>query len=97
MKLIASGTGHCHSPELARIAFISAFVAGADGFRLPLRLTSDKRVVVFEDETTDRLTGTTGAVSDLTLKQLRMPVAGASNPAHTQVANVYRIFTSLTR
>jgi glycerophosphoryl diester phosphodiesterase len=99
MILIASGTGRCHAPELTRIAFISAFVAGADGFRLPPRRTSDKRVVVFEDATIDRLTGTAGAVSDLTLKQLRIlvPMAGASNPAHTQVANVYRIFTSLTR
>jgi len=78
MKLIASGTGRCHAPELTRIAFISAFVAGADGFRLPLRLTSDKRVVVFEDETTDRLTGTAGALSDLTLKQLRALDIGAN-------------------
>ena len=78
MKLIASGTGRCHAPELTRIAFISAFVAGAEGFRLPLRLTSDKRVVVFEDETTDRLTGTAGAVSDLTLNKLRALDIGAN-------------------
>jgi glycerophosphoryl diester phosphodiesterase len=78
MRLIASGTGRCNAPELTRIAFISAFVAGADGFRLPLRLTSDKRVVVFEDETTDRLTGTAGAVSDLTLKEIRALDIGAN-------------------
>lgn len=78
MKLIASGTGRCHAPELTRVALISAFVAGADGFRLPLRLTSDKRVVVFEDETTDRLTGTAGTVSDLTLDQLRALDIGAN-------------------
>ena len=78
MKLIASGIGRCHAPELTRNAFISAFVAGADGLRLPLRLTSDKRVVVFEDETTDRLTGTAGAVSDLTLDQLRALDIGAN-------------------
>jgi len=78
MKLIASGTGRCHAPELTRIAFISAFVAGAEGFRLPLRLTSDKRVVVFEDETTDRLTGAAGAVSELTLKELRALDIGAN-------------------
>jgi glycerophosphoryl diester phosphodiesterase len=78
MKLIASGTGRCQAPELTRVAFISAFVAGADGFRLPLRLTSDKRVVVFEDETTDRLTGTVGTVSDMTLEQLRALDIGAN-------------------
>ena len=78
MKLIASGTGRCHAPELTRNAFISAFVAGADGFRLPLRLTSDKRVVVFEDETTDRLTGTAGVLSSLTLQQLRALDVGAN-------------------
>jgi glycerophosphoryl diester phosphodiesterase len=78
MKLIASGTRRCHAPELTRIAFISAFVAGADGFRVPLRLTSDKRVVVFEDDTTDRLTGTAGAVSDLRLDQLRALDIGAN-------------------
>src|SRR4029453_10166452 len=78
MKLIASGTGRCQAPELTRVAFISAFVAGADGFRLPLRLTSDKRVVVFEDESTDRLTGTVGTVSDLTLEQLRALDIGAN-------------------
>ena len=78
MKLIASGTGRCHAPELTRSAFISAFVAGADGFRLPLRLASDKRVVVFEDETTDRLTGTAGVLSALTLKQLRALDIGAN-------------------
>jgi glycerophosphoryl diester phosphodiesterase len=78
MKLIASGTGRCHAPELTRIALISAFGSGADGFRLPLRLTSDKRVVVFEDETTDRLTGTAGAVSELTLDKLRALDIGAN-------------------
>jgi glycerophosphoryl diester phosphodiesterase len=77
MKLIASGTGRCHAPELTRVAFISAFVSGADGFRLPLRLTSDKRAVVFEDETTDRLTGTAGRIANLTLKELRALDTGA--------------------
>jgi hypothetical protein len=53
------------------------FVTGADGFRLPLRLTSDKRVVVFEDE---RPIGSraAGAVSDLTLDQLRALDIGAN-------------------
>src|SRR5882724_11967411 len=78
MKLAVRGGGICHAPEFTRAALISAFVAGAQALRLPLRLTSDRRLVVFEDETTDRLTGKAARVAQLSLKDMRALDVGSS-------------------
>jgi len=64
------------APENTLEAFRMAVEAGAGGLELDVHLTSDGQVVVIHDETVDRTTGGTGAVSDMTLEELRTLDAG---------------------
>jgi glycerophosphoryl diester phosphodiesterase len=64
------------APENTLEAFRMAVEAGAGGLELDVHLTSDGQVVVIHDETVDRTTGGTGAVSDMTLEELRALDAG---------------------
>ena len=64
------------APENTLEAFRTAVEAGAGGLELDVHLTSDGQVVVIHDETVDRTTGGTGAVSDMTLEELRALDAG---------------------
>ncbi|WP_423190194.1 glycerophosphodiester phosphodiesterase [Alkalibacterium sp. f15] len=57
-------------PENTLVAFERAYEAGADGMELDVRLTKDKEVVIFHDETIDRMTGGTGKLNDYTLIDL---------------------------
>src|SRR6266487_3731581 len=77
IKLAALKGGAPHAPEFTRTGVVSDFVAGADVLGLPLRLTKDGQVVVFEDETLDRLTGSAARVADLSLRELRALDVGA--------------------
>ncbi len=64
------------APENTLEAFRTAVEAGAGGLELDVHLTMDGQVVVIHDETVDRTTGGTGAVSDMTLEELRALDAG---------------------
>lgn len=57
-------------PENSLAAFELAARSGA-GIELDVRLTRDKRVVVFHDETLKRMCGVEKSVSELTLKELK--------------------------
>ena len=71
MKIAADCSHPVHAPANSRAAFLSAWIAGADALRLPVRLTKDGHPVVVEAETTDDATGQSGRIADLTLKELR--------------------------
>lgn len=58
-------------PENTMLAFEQAYEAGADGIELDVRLTKDKKVVIFHDEYVDRLTEGRGKVNSFTLKELQ--------------------------
>src|SRR5262245_50030058 len=71
MFTIANCGNRAHAPENTVTACLSAYAAGADAARLPVRLSKDGNVVVAQDETTDRLTGQPGRIADLKLSDLR--------------------------
>ncbi|MET0735305.1 MAG: glycerophosphodiester phosphodiesterase family protein [Microbacterium sp.] len=58
-------------PEQTRAAFEAAFALGADGVECDVRLTADGEVVCHHDATAERLTGSTVAVHDARLAELR--------------------------
>src|SRR5919107_4851658 len=66
------------APENTMEAFRLGIEAGAGGLELDVHLTRDGRVVVIHDPTLDRTTNRTGAVSEMTLDELREPDAGHS-------------------
>lgn len=69
--IILAHRGGAHlEPEHTMLAFKRADELGVDGFEIDIRLTKDEEILVFHDETVDRTTNGTGAVSALTLNDL---------------------------
>ena len=66
------------APENTMEAFRIAVEEGAGGLELDVHLTRDGHVVVIHDETVDRTTNGTGAVSEMTIDELRRLDAGHS-------------------
>ena len=64
------------APENTIEAFRLAVEAGAGGLELDVHMTSDGHIVVIHDATVDRTTSGAGAVSEMTLDELRMLDAG---------------------
>jgi glycerophosphoryl diester phosphodiesterase len=58
-------------PENSLAAFASAIDQGADGIELDVFLTSDDRLVVFHDDTLERMSNGSGAVTSYSFAQLR--------------------------
>ena len=70
----ASGKGL--APENTLPSFERALEIGADAIEMDVRATRDGRVVVIHDETLDRTTDRTGAISKLTLEEIKQADAG---------------------
>ncbi|RYF66218.1 MAG: hypothetical protein EOO39_23425, partial [Cytophagaceae bacterium] len=70
MRIAAHRGTRFHAPENSRLAFLSAYVAGANVLELDLQLTKDGHLVLSHDGTTDRVTGQPGRIIDLTLAEL---------------------------
>ncbi len=64
------------APENTLPAFRSALERGADGIELDVRVTCDRKLVVFHDRSLDRIGGRTGLVSNATLDEMRALDAG---------------------
>lgn len=64
------------APENTIEAFRLAVEAGAGGLELDVHMTSDGHIVVIHDATVDRTTSGTGAISELTIDELRGLDAG---------------------
>jgi len=64
-------------PENTLAAFRAAVEAGADSVELDVQLTSDGVPVVIHDDSVDRTTNGSGAVTELTLKEIRTLDAGS--------------------
>ena len=64
------------APENTIEAFRLALEAGAGGLELDVHMTRDGHIVVIHDATVDRTTSGTGAVSELTIDELRGLDAG---------------------
>jgi glycerophosphoryl diester phosphodiesterase len=63
--------GPANPPENSVAAFQSAIEQGADGVELDLFLSKDERLVVFHDETLDRMTNGHGSITSFTLAELQ--------------------------
>src|ERR687894_87195 len=64
------------APENTIEAFRLAVEAGAGGLELDVHMTRDGHIVVIHDASLDRTTSGTGAVSEMTIGELRGPDAG---------------------
>ncbi len=72
------------APENTLSAFKKAIEAGSDMVELDARLSRDRKVVIFHDNTLERTTNGTGKVSDHTLEELKRLDAGSwFSPAHS--------------
>lgn len=74
--ILAHNGGSLDAPENTMIAFQRALENGVDGFVVPVRLTKDEEIVVFQDETLNRTTNMTGNVNDYTWSELQKADAG---------------------
>jgi glycerophosphoryl diester phosphodiesterase len=57
-------------PENTMISFRNGLQMGANGIETDVQLTKDGVVVLFHDDTLDRVTGKTGCIADYTYKEL---------------------------
>ncbi len=69
--LVAHRGGSALAPENTLVAFDRAVALGADAIETDVRRTRDGVVVVFHDETTERLTGAPGTSEARTLAEVR--------------------------
>jgi glycerophosphoryl diester phosphodiesterase len=76
--LVAHRGGSALAPENTLVAFDRAAALGADAIETDVRRTRDGVVVVFHDDTTDRLTGAPGTIEARTLAEVRELDAGFS-------------------
>lgn len=79
-RLFAHRGGAGIAPENTLEAFRAGLAAGADRLELDVHATADGAVVVLHDATVDRTTDGRGAVSAMTLEELRRLDAGARFP-----------------
>lgn len=59
------------APENTLPAFAAAIADGADELELDLQVSADGHLLVFHDQTVDRITDGSGSLADLTLAELR--------------------------
>jgi len=79
-----------HAPENTLLAFEQARAAHADGIELDVRLDGDGSVVVFHDDTLDRLCGRPGRIEDLKLADRRaLRVGGEGVPTLAEVLHAF--------
>jgi len=70
-QVIAHRGGAGIAPENTLAAFRNAVALGVDAFELDVHATADGVLVVIHDDTVDRTTNGSGAVSDLTLEEIK--------------------------
>jgi glycerophosphoryl diester phosphodiesterase len=80
-------------PENTMEAFMEAITLGADIIEMDVRQTADGHLVLLHDETVDRTTDGTGAVSELTLKQVKALDAGMG----TRIPTLEEVFSHFAR
>ena len=65
------GSKGSNPPENSLASFGEAIKQGADGFELDVFLTKDNKLVVFHDDTLERMSNGAGNITDYTLTELR--------------------------
>ena len=74
-----------YEPENTLTSFRKAIELGADGIELDVHLSADGHVVVIHDHTLERTTNGNGAVSDLSLQQLKLLRIGENEQVPTLI------------
>jgi glycerophosphoryl diester phosphodiesterase len=69
--ILAHQGGEGEYPSNSMLAFTKAHQAGADALDTDMFMTSDKKLVLFHDETLEHRTNCTGAISSKTYQQLQ--------------------------
>jgi glycerophosphoryl diester phosphodiesterase len=75
--VVAHRGASAQAPENTMDAFRLAVEMGADAIELDVHQTRDGKLAVIHDDTLDRTTDATGAISELTMDEIRKADAGA--------------------
>jgi glycerophosphoryl diester phosphodiesterase len=78
-----------NAPENTLRAFEQARAAGADGLEFDVRFDRDRNVVVFHDDTLDRLCGRPGRITEVSARDLR--VGGEPVPLLAEVLDAFEL------
>ena len=84
MKIVGHRGAKGEAPENTLPSFKHAYGQGIRHFELDVRLSSDGELMTIHDKTTDRTTGLSGNVAELTAKQLTSIDAGQPLPRDVQ-------------
>ena len=77
-------------PENTILSYQKAIEAGADILEMDVQLTSDNRLVVFHDDTLERMTNGSGILKEKSLTDIKkLNVGSEFIPAHTGGQNIY--------
>jgi glycerophosphoryl diester phosphodiesterase len=90
---IAHRGASAYRPENTMEAFMEAITLGADSIEMDVRQTVDGYLVLSHDETVDRTTDGTGAISALTIKQVKALDAGRG----TRIPTLEEVFSHLVQ
>jgi len=88
--VIAHRGDHTYYPENTLAGYAQAIKDGADYIEIDVRQTADGQLISLHDATVNRMTGSTGAIKDLTLQQIESLQIHNKNKADT---TTYRIPT----
>ncbi|MBA3392553.1 MAG: glycerophosphodiester phosphodiesterase [Deltaproteobacteria bacterium] len=81
-----------NAPENTMLAFDKAAAAGADGIELDVQLDADHHVVVFHDDSLDRLCGRAGRIQDLAAtERVTLRVRGEPIPLLAEVLHSFDV------
>ena len=86
---IAHRGASAYRPENTMEAFMEAITLGADIIEMDVRKTLDGHLILIHDESVDRTTNGTGAISKLTLKQVKALDAGMG----TRIPTLEEVFS----
>ncbi len=97
MLVFAHRGASLEAPENTLSAFIKAFQEGVDGVELDVRISADKKLIVFHDRKLDRLTNGRGPVEKYRLEELsRFRVAGNEHiPTLEEVLQLARRYNKM--
>jgi len=79
-------------PENTLPSFAAAIALGADEIEFDIRLTKDGKLIVSHDDSLDRISDSTGKLSDYTLEELRRVNIGIHHGWHVSFCTAEEVF-----
>ncbi|MCG5103322.1 MULTISPECIES: glycerophosphodiester phosphodiesterase [Oceanobacillus] len=85
-------------PENSLLAFQKALDLNVDAIEMDLHYTKDQKIVIFHDESIDRMTNGSGRVEDLTLEELReYKLLNPDNTESNETIPTFEEYLNLTK